>query len=130
MTEPSLALQKATYSALTTAGLRVYDRVPPDAVVPYVTVGDDQVIATGFDCLDGSSEVYSSVHVWSRQPGKVEAKSIAGTVRSALDNATLDLSANGFALVSILHHETRYLGDEDGLTTHAVVTFHALIDAA
>lgn len=134
MSEPSLALQAAIVSALradapVTAliGQRVYDRVPPVPTFPYVTIGDDQVLPDAAECLDGSVEVTATIDVWSRTVGKVEAKQISGAIVSLLNfNASLTLT--GYRLVSIEHESSRHLDDPDGLTSHSVVTFRALID--
>lgn len=131
MADASLALQDALVAALRAGampelGARVYDRVPDDALFPYVTVGDDQVNADHAECLEGSVEIATNVHVWSRGVGKVEAKQIAGWIVSTLNYAALALA--GYRLVLIEHETTHHLSDPDGLTSHSVVTFRALID--
>ena len=137
--EPSLALQAAIVATLKADGAlalligeRVYDRVPPPVALataptfPYVTVGDDQVSGAHAECLEGSTEVFATLHAWSRAVGKGEAKRIAGAVVRALNYA--DLTLENYRLVLIEHDSTRHLDDPDGLTSHSVVTFHALID--
>lgn len=135
MSEPSLALQGALVSCFKAdsalsalIGTRIYDRVPADPVFPYIRVGDDQIVADGADCFDESVEVFATIHVFSRAVGKPEAKNIAGAVVAAIRSATLTLS--GYSLCDIEHQGTRYLDDPDTLTTHGVVTFHAMIDPA
>lgn len=134
MSEPSLALQGAIVAALKAwpavgalIGARVYDRVPPQPTFPYVSLGSDQVIPDHAECLEGSVEITATLDVWSRSVGKVEAKQIAGAIVSLLNfNGTLVLT--GYRLVSIEHESSRHLDDPDGLTSHSVVTFRALID--
>jgi hypothetical protein len=131
MADPSLALQDALVATLRAGSppeldARVYDSAPPDASFPYVTVGDDQVTADHAECLEGSVEIATNVHVWSRGVGKVEAKQIAGWIVATLNYAPLTLV--GYRLVLIEHDGTHHLGDPDGLTSHSVVTFRALID--
>ena len=133
MTDASLALQKAIVTRLKSAasGLpailagRVYDAVPADAPCPYVEIADGQTIADDAECLDGV-EVFLDLHVWSRAVGAVECRTIAGLVRTALHKASLPLE--GWALIDLMHRDTRFLSDPDGVTTHAVVTVRALID--
>jgi hypothetical protein len=136
VSEPSLALQKGIYTALTTDttinGLvngRVYDRVTPSAVFPYIRLGTDQTVAEAQDCIDECVEVFAQVDVFSRAQGKVEAKNIAGAVsrRLKIENITLE---NAYLIGSLIHNDTRFLDDSDGLSTHAVLTFRALIDGA
>ena len=131
--EPSLELQRVIVATLKAdaavnaliAG-RVYDRVPSPATFPYVVVGDDQVSQAHAQCLEGSTEVFSSLHAWSREVGKVEAKKIAGAVVTALNGAPLALT--GYRLVLIEHDNTQHLGDPDGITSHSVIVFHAFVD--
>jgi hypothetical protein len=136
MGEPSLALQGAVVSILRTdpdlIGLiagRIYDRVPTGASFPYVTVGDDQTLPDHADCLLGSTEVFATLHVWSRAIGHPEAKTIAGAIVRALNGAEPSLAPD-YALNQLEHDSTRYLDDPDGLTSHGVVVFRALIDEA
>lgn len=132
MSDPSLALQKAVVAALradvTAVSGRVYDHVPADATAPYIAVGDWQTLDASVECVD-STEIIADLHVWSRGAvGQVEAKEIASAVRASLHGA--DLTLDDFALVEILHRDTRMLRDPDGISTHAVVTFRALVDPA
>lgn len=135
MSEPSLALQGAIFSALKNSAAvtaliagRVYDSVPASPVFPYVTLGNDTTQADHAECLDGSVETTVTIDVWSRAVGKVEAKQIAGAIVTLLNHAPLTLS--GYRLVLIEHEASRHLDDPDGLTSHSVVTFKALIDEA
>lgn len=135
MSEPSLALQRGIYATLTGAaavtalvGTRVFDRVTPNAPFPYIRIASaDQVIAEDQDCIDECVEVYAQVDVFSRAQGKVEAKNIAGAVARVLKADTITLES-AYSLGSFIHRDTRFLDDPDGLSTHAVLTFHALID--
>ena len=132
MADPSLALQGAINVRLRAevAALeqRVLDEVPADVVFPYVELGEFQTLDDGAQCHDGM-EVYATLHVWSRGAGQVEAKTIAGAVRGALHDVDLDLGA-AWQFLEIAHQDTRYLKDPDGRTSHAVLTFRALIAAA
>lgn len=130
MSNPDLELQKAMLNAIVAAvpmlGGRVFDTVPASALYPYVTIGEGQVLPDRADCIDGS-EIFADVHVWSRKPGFVEAKQIAGAIRTALDDA--DLPLDGHALIQLLFRDERALRDPDGLTSHIAMTFHALTEA-
>lgn len=128
MLDPSLALQKGVFDALS-AGLAgvaaVYDRVPLDAAgrvvapFPYVHIGEDHILPVTDQCHD-AFDAFAMVHVWSRAVGKVEAKSITGQVVAALA-AALDLS--GFGVITWDCTDIRHMTDLDGLTSHSVVTF-------
>lgn len=135
--EPSLALQLGMRAALGAdpvlaelIGVRIYDRVPTKATTPYVHVGDDQVSPSPADGgLENSVEIFSTVHVWSAAVGKTECKRVAGAVVRAVALKALDLGPN-YSLLLITHRSTQYLDDPDGLTSHGVVTFRALVDEA
>lgn len=128
-------IQKAVYATLAAnAGVkaligdpaRVYDRVPDNFAFPYVTIGDDQIIDDSNSCAD-AFEVFCSVHVWSRAVGRIEAKTIGAAVREALDS---QLSITGFTVAEWRAQPARYFVEPDGLTTHGVLVFRYLIDAA
>ena len=113
----ALALQGAIIAALKASAPvtaivadRVYDHVPRNpatealtAAFPFVAISDWQELSDDADCIDG-----------------------AEAVKRALHKADLDLGDT--ALVMIEHDGTRTLRDPDGLTSHAVITFRALIE--
>lgn len=138
------ALQRAVVATLKAdarvlvalGGPRIYDRPPNSHVVagrhidgppfPYVTIGDDDIIDDSNTC-ERAYEAYVTVHVWSREVGRREAKRIGDAVARALNS---ELTLSGFVCI---HHEfrsARYFPDPDGLTTHGVLTARYLIDPA
>jgi hypothetical protein len=124
--DPSLALQGAIVNALVAAnvaGGRILDQPPIDAVYPYVTIGEGQVLADLADCYDGS-ECFLDIHVWSRAVGYPETKRIADQVRGVLHDA--DLVLDGHSLELLHFQDARTLRDPDGLTSHVAMTFRAL----
>lgn len=130
--EVSLMMQAAAVQALLNdmsvtalVGDRVYDDVPPNPTFPYISWGDDGTNDDGSDCVVGS-EVFFSLHVWSKAVGKPQAKRIAGVVRNCLDEAAL--SVTGYHLVTLHHRITRWPNQPDGVIKHGVVTFRALLD--
>jgi hypothetical protein len=129
--DPSLALQGAVYSRLkadcpSVAG-RVYDRPPQAVAFPYIGLGESQTVDDSVDCIDGV-EIFLTLHAWSRVGGQVEVKTVASEIRSSLHEAELDLGpAWQFHLIE--HRSTNVMNDPDGVTTHAVITLRALIDA-
>lgn len=132
MSDASLELQGAIVAALKSSpavaalvGPRVFDRVPSDAAFPYILLGPDQVLSDGAECID-AVEISLQVDAWSRAVGFPEVKQIAGAVRTALHQADLALPAA--ALLSLEHRQTRTIRDPDGITSHAVVEFTALVE--
>jgi len=124
-------LQQAIYAALVAgsiAGGRIYDRVPAGAMFPYVTIGDEQVLDDGSECMD-AWEVISDVHVWSRPDGgsKLELKALVAEIVPRLATT---LTVSGFRTVVGDMQTVRSFRDPDGLTEHAVLSFRFLIDPA
>lgn len=111
---------------------RVYDHVPRSpttgvvtAAYPLVAISDWQELPDEADCIDGA-EINVTIDAWSRAVGFPEVHKLAAAVKRALHKAELDLGDT--ALVMIEHDGTRTLRDPDGLTSHAVITFRALIE--
>jgi hypothetical protein len=115
----------ATLTALVSG--RIYDRVPPDAPRPYVTIRAIQVVDDGAECIDGA-EVFIDLDVWSNAVGKVEASQAAGAVRKALHEAALPLD-EPYALIEIAHRDTNVGDGGYELLTRARMTFRALVES-
>lgn len=138
MSEPSWPIQQAVFAALKNStelrgfvGTRIFDQVPrhangdPNTQKPYVTIGEDQIIADKSDCVDGA-EAFVTIHAWSAGVGHGENKRIASAIKTALDGQ--DLAIEGHHLTDIEFEDARYLVEPDGLTRHAVLTFRALTE--
>ena len=133
MMSPSLALQGEIVSALkadsTVASFvdaRVHDFVPANTAFPFISIGEFQEIQDGTPCHDGI-EIALTLHAWSQKKGEVEGKHIAQAIKEALHYK--DFILTDWALAEIAHRQTRTIADPDGVTTHMVVEFTALLDA-
>jgi uncharacterized protein DUF3168 len=106
--------------------VRVYSVVPQNAPLPFIRIGDDQIINDDDDCAS-SSEIFAAVHVWSKpDPPSVQlGRQIAGAIRETL---APELLIPGWDTVLALHLDTRHLTDPDG-SSHAVLTFHLFVTA-
>lgn len=139
--DPALALLRAMEAALRASpavasamggAARVYCMsAPHDAPFPHIVIGEDQVIGEDTECL-ASSEVYSTLHIWSRveddvSASRAEALTIAGAIRSMMRTY---LTLEGFQNTVQGFEDARHLVDADGLTAHSVVTFRFLLDPA
>lgn len=130
---PELAFQGAAVAALKAdagvvallgnvdGSVRVHDRVPETVVFPYVSIGPSQHTQQDATCMLGA-EVFLQIDVWSREPGYVEAKTVAAAVRAALHGKTLTASHITF---DVEHRFTNTIRDPDGMTSHAVLSFQA-----
>jgi len=140
--EPAVADPGAAYHAAQDAALRgssalaalwpngvarIYSVAPHNAPLPYLIIGDDQILEDSDDCVS-ASEINSNVHVWTKpEPPDVQlGRQIAGLVRSILADAGLPIS--GFDLVLAQFVDARHLTDPDG-SSHAVLAFRYLVTA-
>lgn len=129
LNDPSAALQATFIAVLKDCGSpaanRFYDSVPKGAKFPYGVLGNVQVISELIPDFSGA-EVYVTLDIWSREPGKTEAQAIGKAAIAALDDT--DISGANVTIKSCLLNDARYILDPDGLTTHGILTFHILTD--
>lgn len=111
----SLALQRMVVAALAAVpGVTgVYDAPPPDAVSPYIVVGDDLTIDWSTKTETGH-EHRIAVTVWEAGPGTARAKLVMGAVEMAL--AGLAGVRNGHRIVLARLVRTLVLTDPEGWT--------------
>ena len=127
----SFALQEAIYDALVadvTLGALIeggFDNVEQGQAFPYVTIGE--MVSTDFSTDDSDGvEVVVVVHAWSRQNGaRKEAKQISQAVFDVLNRNKLTVS--GFHTVDIQYNSEQTEIDPDGLTTHGMIDFRAML---
>lgn len=134
---PELELQGTIYQRLKTdptvaslVNTRVFDRIPEGAAFPYISFNTMDSITDDFDCIEGYA-LSIQVDCWSRSdttPGYPEVHRMADAVRQALvhEAPPIELAVNALAIFN--HSITRVFRDPDGLTSHAVVTFEAVVE--
>lgn len=128
-TDPSLALQAAEVARLKadteldTLGLgdRVFDSIPQNAAFPYIKIGEHVVSPDDSPC-GSSTEILSTVRVYSRKPGRVECKRFAERLRFRLTKES-GFAVTGYRIV--LGYCDGYTIEEhsDGLTHQAILEF-------
>ena len=132
MSEASLAAQRlAVITMRAHAPLQalvpdanILDRSGRPEVFPCVIVGEAQTVGDDIDCAD-LSEVFLTIHAWTRENGLAGVKNIAGEIRRALRRAVgVD---SGFDL-SFDFADTVFLRDPGGEHGHAVITFNVLAE--
>ena len=120
---PGADLQKMVYGILTIKmpTIPVYDRVPPDTAMPYITLSSE-------NAFDWSSKYNLGVrptldvHIWSKYSGFSEVKGLGNQVVNALATSTMTMADN-WNVVSCELSRSNYLLDPDGYTEHGVLTF-------
>lgn len=124
--DPSKEVHRSVRAALVGASAvtdvvstRVYDSVPPEPTFPYLKISVDDVTEDDDGC--GKAWLVAvNVHVWSRAVGTIETKELNAAVRGALDGVS---SVTGFDVNFTQFGQARVLEENDGRTTHGVVTF-------
>lgn len=130
MSASAWALQKAIYTVLTgdaaltsLCGGCVYDKVPQDAVFPYIVIGEASETAAGA----GLTEHSVTLHLWSRYSGACEIKSLGSAIRTALDGVILPL--DGHVMLGLMVLSADYLRQSDGETWRGSLRLRAVTEA-
>lgn len=126
MSDPSVALQTALYSALDAAvSCPVYDFVPQDAVEPYVVIAS--VTTNNAEYLNSrkDSKVFY-LSVYSTYRGQKEVQEIMGAISDALHNNRLSLTTGRVASMRVLGTDTNR--EPDGVTFMGQVRLSVLVE--
>lgn len=129
---PSLAVQIAVRSRLVATpavtslvmAASILDRNAHPNPDPSIILGEDHEVDEN-RIARNVVRVYSTIHVWKREPALVGVKAIAGAIRTALQ-ATM-ATTNGWRFADCYVSNTRFLRDPDGETAHGVVTVESLV---
>lgn len=131
MSNAQWELQKAVYQTLRgdTAlkaeigdPARIFDDPPPEAVFPYLTLGEAR--ASGWKGVEGGVEHDIKLYAFSRYAGRREVKRILSAVYDALHDTALTLS--GHDLVNIRFVFADAFRRSDGETYQGVARFRAV----
>lgn len=127
MSTASYEVQRAIYSTLSTDNALlalvtgVYDDVPENTRYPYVSIGEDTETNKPSTFLAPGRESTITIHIWSRADGFGEAKLIAETIITRLENTPLVLYR--WQWTDTLYEFGQYMRDPDGITRHGVLRF-------
>lgn len=123
---PLNALQKGVYDILTAyQETPLYDDVPEDAALPYVTFGLFTAKSAGGKVTD-ISDVSITLFIWSDYEGKAEVNQIAEEIIAVLGEHKPDLAAYDFKVMNLEFDMLEaFPEEEDGY--RAAVTFIAKI---
>jgi hypothetical protein len=135
MAAPAYELQKALFTALTSnapllallGGPKVYDDVPRQAALPYVTFGQSTLRdwSTG---TEAGFEHLLTLHVWSQVHGDREAHQIMAAIRDCLHDVPLSVAAH--TLINLRFEFSDLIRDADGETAHGIVRYRAVLEPA
>ena len=123
----SLALQRGLHAALTgDTGVMavlsgVYDAVPPDARLPYATIGTD--VVTDWSRKDGEGREHRfQVSIWDAGTGTSGLKAAMATVEAAV--VAMPVVLEGWRMVGLRYLRSFVVRDADG-PAQGVVEFRA-----
>lgn len=106
-------------------GCRVYDFVPENAILPFVTLGN----INAEDKSTKSDDIIHltvQIHIWSTYRGRYEINSLAETIINDLSSHQLDLSEGDFySNAQGVDFYESYPEDDSGY--NGVITFEMLI---
>lgn len=133
MSSASWALQRAVYQTLTAdpsltvaiGSNRIYDDVPRDAAVPYVTFASTQTRDWSSGSEPGSEHIFT-LHVWSREAGRRQVHEVMAILQEALHDA--DLTLDGHRLANLRHEFSEARRESDGETYRGLVRFRAVTE--
>lgn len=129
MSEPTLALQGAIYTALhgnTTAGANVFDRLTPN-VFPRIQIGGGDAVPDDADCLAGWN-VAMQIDVFSKGDGYREVKQIAGQIYGLVHKQNIT-TAGGFEIVDLWMDGAVFSRESDGVISRARIMLEATMEA-
>ncbi|MEO4040359.1 DUF3168 domain-containing protein [Hoeflea sp. CAU 1731] len=135
MLESSLALQKGIRAALV-ADAGVTDLVTATSIFdgrtrpenfPCVIMGEGQTVLEAITYARKHVRVYLDAHIWTKEAGLHDVKTIAGAVSTAL---ALSPAIDDHALVDFMVTGTRFMRDPKEEYGHAIISIEALIQVA
>lgn len=123
--DPVTAFHRALWAALQGLSVPVYDGVPHNAALPYVTI--DTHVALDDDRLRERHTLLSTfLNIWSERRGQAEVLSIMAELDGLLHRQRLALEAGHVASLRVEDKST--LRDQDGETFSGRVTLRVAID--
>lgn len=130
MSDHSLELQKSIFnrldgdSTLQNLVTDVYDFVPENTAFPYVKVGEETSLDNGTKTLQGNEHTLV-IHSFSRYRGSKQIKEIMSRIYALLHESSLSVS--GASLVNLRFEFSDVIKENDGLTSHGLQRFRAVV---
>jgi hypothetical protein len=131
----SWALQKALFSALTSDGVllsllggaKIFDDVPQETTLPYVTFGQTSSRDWSTGTEEGEEHVMT-LHVWSEAAGRREVNAILGEVKRVIAGTSMPLAGHRLVNLRLEFAESRR--EPDGETYHGLARYRAVTEPA
>lgn len=129
---PALELQQVIVSDLKAhgplvalVGGRVFDDRRKPSIYPFVSWGPEFSNDASNDCFD-VDDVFLQIDIWSKQPSKLECKSIVDVIKRRIRSADYSLSIN--ALCFLEYEGDRIIDDIDDQIHHGIITLRATVE--
>jgi len=123
-----LAIQAAVRTKLLEVlSVGVYDQSPRQSKLPYVTIGEPDILPFNTKTWDGT-EAGVTVHVWSASDSPSEGRGIAETCVNTLHDSTLSIGS-GYEFVACRFSTQGTIIQPDGVR-HTVCRFRVLVKEA
>jgi hypothetical protein len=106
----------------------ILDHHQRPALDPSIVLGEDQVIDQAITIMRDYVRVFSTIHIWKKEPSTAGVKAISGAIRRAVGRVTrLDLTDADFVCSDMKVDSARFLRDPDGETSHGVMVINCLV---
>ena len=132
MTDHSFELQKTIYSTINsdstiknTHSATVRDHVPQGTAFPYVVIGEETMSDASSTKDVDFNEFTVTIHIFSRNRGRKEAKNIMARIYTLLHKS--NLSITGATHVNTRFEFSDIIKEDDGLTYHGVQRFRTIL---
>jgi hypothetical protein len=132
MADHSFELQKTIYTKLntdstirTTYSATVHDHVSTGTAFPYVVIGEETLTDDSSAKDIDFNEFTLTIHTFSRNRGRKEAKQIMARIYTLLHKASLTIT--GATHVNTRFEYSDVVREQDGLTYHGVQRFRTIL---
>lgn len=127
MSEPTNAILKAVYTALSSAlsPIKVYDSVPQGSAYPYVVIESIMGVQSDF-LVSRKDEFFVYLSIWSQYKGQKQVVDIIADVYDALHRTQLPMDTG--RMIECTVQDKRTLRDADNLTFQGSVKLRIMAE--
>ena len=132
MSDHSFELQKTIFTTLnsdntitSTFSATVHDHVPQGTSFPYIVIGEETMTDESSAKTLDFNNFTLTIHIFSRNRGRKEAKQIMARIYELLHNQ--NLSVTGADHINTRFEFSDVIKENDGLTYHGVQRFRTIL---
>lgn len=118
------AALRASTDLAAIVGKAIFTAAPPTKNLPYVLIGEDQVLEDASGCA-GEGEVFATVNAWSR-PEPPQANTVRNIAAAIIAALVTELMIDGFDCDLFEVQDQLYTTDPDG-SSRARLVLHYLV---